>query len=154
MSSMVGFSSSNADDFGHAADRLDEIARDLPRWVHQDVVTAAESIKSKAQQLVRAEPSHGRRHTGLRETVAQSISVDVSARGATVSVDMPGTSEDSLPRDLNTGTWRHPVFGTRKWVTQHVTADWFSVPVEQESHDVKNNIQDDLDRAARHVQGL
>lgn len=70
---------------------------------------------------------------GLRETVARSITTQISAgaRSASVriKVDRKRMPEDqqSLPRWLNKGKWRHPTFGnTSRWVDQRSSpAGWF-----------------------------
>jgi hypothetical protein len=70
--------------------------------------------------------------SGLRATVARvtSAKVTVGARTATMrvraaSAKMPA-SQRKLPRYLNTGRWRHPVFGDRDvWATQVAPPAWF-----------------------------
>lgn len=71
--------------------------------------------------------------SGLRESVARSLRIAVrdSGRRVGVYITTEGTrlpsDQRTMPRRLNTGRWRHPVFGDRNtWVTQSITPPgWF-----------------------------
>lgn len=69
--------------------------------------------------------------SGLRDTVARATSAktSVTARSASLRVraaqaKMPH-DQRRLPRYLNRGQWRHPVFGGDQWVTQKTSPAWF-----------------------------
>lgn len=72
-----------------------------------------------------------RKSRGLRDTVANAVSAKttVSARSASLRVraaqaKMPH-DQRKLPRYLNRGEWRHPVFGGDTWVRQTAPPAWF-----------------------------
>lgn len=73
------------------------------------------------------------RRSGLRSAVARTVSVQVRAGGKSASVRIRSNTslmpvdQRKLPRHMNTGKWRHPVFGNREaWVTQTVSPNqWF-----------------------------
>lgn len=74
--------------------------------------------------------------SGLRDTVARvtSAKTAVSARSASLRVraaqaKMPH-DQRRLPRYLNRGEWRHPVFGGDVWVTQSTAPAWFDDAAE------------------------
>lgn len=73
-----------------------------------------------------------RKLRGLRDTVANAVSAKttVTARSASLRVraaqaKMP-QDQRKLPRHLNRGAWKHPVFGNRRrWVRQTAPPAWF-----------------------------
>jgi hypothetical protein len=77
------------------------------------------------------------RGSGLRETVARATRTTASAGSRSASVriraaqaQMP-PSQRKLPRLLNRGHWRHPVFGGR-WTAQKASpAGWFDRPAKK-----------------------
>jgi len=74
-----------------------------------------------------------RSRSGLRDAVARAHRVAIRASGRpTASVrikverNLMPADQRELPRYLNKGKWRHPVFGnTDVWVNQTSTAGWF-----------------------------
>lgn len=72
------------------------------------------------------------RSSGLRASVARTVSTNISvtAKGGTLSVRSTGRQmppeQKNLPKHMNKGRIRHPVFGRRDaWVTQVMAPDWF-----------------------------
>lgn len=72
------------------------------------------------------------RGAGLRDTVARTVSAKTSAaaRGASLRVLSVGSKmprdQQSLPRLMNDGKIRHPVFGNRDvWAEQRMRPGWF-----------------------------
>lgn len=84
------------------------------------------------------------RGSGLRETVARATRTTVasSARSASVRIraaqaQMP-PNQRKLPRLLNRGHWRHPVFKSGKWTTQTARpAGWFDRPAKKHAPRVR-----------------
>lgn len=88
---------------------------------------------STGRRLVSAKTvARNRRTSGLRETIARGMRVTYSDRGKEAKVAVKTTSssmppgQKNLPRLVNYGRWRHPVFAkpglTRRqwtWVYQH-----------------------------------
>ncbi|TCO47298.1 hypothetical protein [Actinocrispum wychmicini] len=96
---------------------------------------------------------------GLRTTIARAVRAQVSTSGASARVRIQ-VNKNALPPDqrtlpdhLNTGKWRHPVFGDRDvWVTQVAPPAWFDDAmqsggprVRQEAFDVVERFLDRLE---------
>lgn len=78
------------------------------------------------------------RGSGLRDTTARAVRVRVStsARSAAVRIraqqSLMPPDQRKLPRYMNRGSWRHPIFGTRTaWVVQRVPPGWFDKPANR-----------------------
>lgn len=157
------------------ADRLRDLGRDLRK--HEDgkeirrrMVT---ELKRSADEIVRAEkaavlalPSRGesarRGRKSLRRRVANATvsQVRTTAKDPRVAVRinpkrMPA-GQRNLPAYMNAERrferWRHPVFGTRKFVTQRATP-WFYAtarPLEERAQrrmlDVISGVADEIER--------
>ena len=76
-----------------------------------------------------------RRSSGLRQAVARSLRIVVKDSGYAGQVGVRVTSESGrmpadqkkLPRAMDRGQWRHPVFGGPGWAGQTVTPpQWFT----------------------------
>lgn len=87
--------------------------------------------------LTRTQIRRGNKATSLRSAAARTLAVEVrekpngSVRTASVRIRMRSSQMPSdqykLPKYMNKGKWRHPVFGnTDNWVTQTASpAGWF-----------------------------
>jgi len=116
--------------------------------------------KAKSREKAAAKALAG---AGLRQTVARGVQINNRAKGPRAGVrvirrtsDLP-PDQKSLPRMMNAGRWRHPVFGNpNNWVTQTFTPGWFSKPVRQHRPAVQQAIQAEfekwLDRAAEEME--
>lgn len=62
----------------------------------------------------------GKGKSGLRESIAAAVKVSVTANDVTVKISKTALPADqqSLPRAIEKGKWRHPVFGRKVFVTQ------------------------------------
>lgn len=87
------------------------------------------------------------RGAGLRATTARAVSakVSVTSRSASLRVraaqsKMP-RDQRSLPRRLNRGRWRHPVFGRDyQWVTQTASPEgWFDRAADRQGRQARDN---------------
>jgi hypothetical protein len=118
--------------------------------VQQEIQTEVKALDSRARggggQARRAyDVSRSRRTTervraraaarrGLRATVARATRIEASAGGRTarlrirVNRNMLPPDQRKLPRHLNRGKWRHPVFGSDRWVEQTVKPGYFDRP--------------------------
>lgn len=93
-----------------------------------------ERIKQKAHQ-----------GSGLRESAARTlrVAVSTSARSAAVRIKaqqslMP-PDQRKLPRYMNRGSWRHPVFARpTRWATQQVPPGWFDRPAKRHGPRVRD----------------
>ncbi|HEV2778544.1 MAG TPA: hypothetical protein VGX25_04015 [Actinophytocola sp.] len=106
----------------------------------------ASARAARAAQLVRRRKNltekvklAAHRRSGLRAAVARTVQTQVRTAGSTASVRIRSNSalmpadQRKLPRHMNKGRWRHPVFGNVEvWVTQTVSPDeWFDQPARQ-----------------------
>lgn len=138
---------------GDLARRLRKAARaDLRRELVKGIRRPAADIAKQAKANVRALPSRGR-SSGLRRRVARTVRVTARSSGAGVGVRiwadpkrMPG-GQGNLPRHLDTGRWRHPVFGDRDtWVTQTVPPGWFGRAARDKGDDARREVLDAMRR--------
>ena len=84
---------------------------------------------------------------GLRDTIARIITTQVStsARRAAVRIRIPAAAmppkQRRLPRYLNKGKWRHPVFGNKEvWVGQKSEPHWFEDTLKKQGPEVRKEI--------------
>jgi hypothetical protein len=100
-------------------------------------------------QLSRAkdrERAYKRAHlrAGLREATARATTPKIKVNAASVYVrirvnraQMP-PDQTRLPRYMNKGEWRHPVFGDRDvWVSQSAPPGWFDTTLAGHSDDIR-----------------
>ncbi|MDF2968361.1 MAG: hypothetical protein K0Q93_2139 [Nocardioidaceae bacterium] len=85
------------------------------------------------------------RGSGLRATVARSVSATVDTGGATARLRVRAAQakmppdQRKLPRYLNRGSWRHPVFGRDPWVEQTAPPAWFDDAGARKGPQVRDN---------------
>jgi hypothetical protein len=94
---------------------------------------AMEKSTAKNRERAAAKAAAG---AGLRDTIARGVEVSNRASGPRAGVRIIHRTsalppdQKSLPRHMNRGRWRHPVFGDREaWVTQTFTPGWFDKPI-------------------------
>lgn len=96
---------------------------------------------------------------GLRDTIARSLTMQISGSAKSASVrikvnsNMLPPDQRSLPRHLEKGEWRHPVFGTRRWALQRSTPDWFEGTLRRHAPEVRSAIGAEVSAALRKIQG-
>lgn len=96
---------------------------------------------------------------GLRASIARGMRVTYSDRGkeakATVKTTAASMPPDQrrMPRLVNYGRWRHPVFGNRKtWVTQRSSrVGWWVQTAEKELPAVMVDMSKSLDAIAEQI---
>lgn len=144
-------------EFERLARRLREAgAKDLQDELQGALEKGANKIAEAQKKTVKSLPTHGRRHTGLRTRIAAEVrtQVQTSAYGG-VRIVVGKTSDlGNLPVYLNTGSWRHPVFGNReKWVTQKVIPGWFYLPAHEHSAWVREELEKAMEKVADKIGG-
>lgn len=112
------------------ADGRDEMAERIGEVLYH----LAEDRARVAAAAVLLEPTHGDKHTGLRERVAEGVAVRDISGGVAVTTSMPA-GEEAIPRGFdravsfraNRGSWRHPLFDDMsKWYRNENGAfSWF-----------------------------
>jgi hypothetical protein len=86
---------------------------------------------------------------GLRATIARAIRAEVKTGGSSASVrirvqrrHLP-PDQRKLPVYLNTGRWRHPVFGNRRaWVAQTAPPAWWDDTMRREGPPARDRAVD------------
>lgn len=87
-----------------------------------------------------------RRRSGLRQAVAASLRIVVKDSGYAQQIGVRVTSESGrmpadqrkLPRAMDRGQWRHPVFGGPGWAGQTVTpSKWFTAVATRKADDAR-----------------
>lgn len=88
--------------------------------------------------------------SGLRATVARSLTTQIAASGrsasARIKVDQnrlpPG--QRKLPYWMEKGHWRHPIFGTDRWAGQNSDPDWFNGTLRAHRDNVREAIRAEI----------
>ncbi|GGM64082.1 hypothetical protein GCM10012275_38250 [Longimycelium tulufanense] len=94
---------------------------------------------------------------GLRDSVARTVKIQTSTSGRSSAVRVRSRrklmpeDQERLPRHMNKGRWRHPVFGGDRWVTQTVTPPgWFDRAMQKHGPIIRGKaftvVLDTLDR--------
>lgn len=103
----------------------------MRRAMLKEMRAVATRIKDEQQDAVVALPSRQDMSTGLRQAAAQSLAITVRGTGKRTGVEirsrksvMPA-GKGRLPRLMDKGSWRHPVYGGKTWVTQTTPPGWF-----------------------------
>lgn len=76
------------------------------------------------------------RQSGLRRAASRTVQFQIRTAGRSAGIRIKSNSalmpagQQKLPGHMNTGHWRHPVFGNKEtWVTQTVSPpNWFDTP--------------------------
>ncbi|RZQ59838.1 hypothetical protein [Amycolatopsis suaedae] len=95
---------------------------------------------------------------GLRATVGRALQTQTRARGQTASVQIKvnksllPANQRKLPAHMNTGRWRHPVFGRPVWVTQTTNPPkWFDRPMSRHGRRIRNRAVEAVDEIKRKI---
>lgn len=131
---------------------LDDVNQTLPNDVANALQDVAQQLAAAAQAAILAEPTHGRKQSGLRAKIADSVSIDNTASGATITANMDGELAP-LPYDTDQGDWEHPVFGhENNWVTQIDEPGWFSDTMDSGTDDAEAAVGQAMDDAVDKIQ--
>jgi hypothetical protein len=114
---------------------------------------AAHSLRRRKKLTERAKLVAHRR-SGLRASVARTVQTQVRAGGNSASVRIRSNSklmpadQQKLPQYMNTGRWRHPVFGNQNnWVGQVVAPrEWFDRAMRQGGPKVRDEAIDTVEK--------
>lgn len=92
-------------------------------------------------------PSKGRHHTGLRRRIARAVGAQIGTTGVKVQISRRVMgNQASLPKRIDEGKWRHPVFGNSDvWVTQQGQRAWFENAVKRHTRGVQQAVKGVLD---------
>lgn len=141
-----------------AAGQRDAIAA-LTSGTANSAIAANVAYKERTRRNRQIDTAFAR--AGLRETIARSINVDNRTRGRSAGVRVQTRNSNlppdqrALPRLMNRGRWRHPVFGNRdNWVQQESgNRGWWKDTMFQHRPRVKAAVQKEfakwVDEAAK-----
>lgn len=138
---------------------LREVDANLAKWLRRELRKSIKPAVDDAKNSIRTLPVRGRGHTGLRAKVARGIVVKSAARGDTafarIQTTMPQGNEYIIPRGFASKKgWRHPVFGTDKWVQQPPLVRWdFYGAISGHRQEITKNLEHVLEEAAHRVAG-
>lgn len=112
------------------------------------------STDSEGEEVVKT--SLGR--SGLRDVIARATRMEIKWTGRSVGVriftdgrKLPA-DQRSLPRHMNKGSWRHPVFGTDAWVTQTASpAGWFDRAMDKHKDDMRRAMVRVMEKFAERI---
>lgn len=122
--------------------------RDLLREIRKEARPAADDAKASIQRW--STPPEDR---GLRQKIAAGIRVRTRLTGKRVGVRITVSKVDgtNLPRRINKGYWRHPVFGTDRWVVQSGKPGWFDSAIQAHARQVRRGVQRAMKRTAERI---
>lgn len=114
------------------------------------------SKKRKLTDRVKQRAFAGR---GLRSSVARAVQTQVRSGGRSASVRIRVNTgllppdQRKLPRYMNQGRWRHPVFGNRhSWATQTTTPpEWFDRPMRKHGKPIRDRAVDVVGEINREI---
>jgi len=153
-------SRSSQDDLRKLARQLRTVgdAKAIRRDLTKGLRAAARPAQQEAKAAALALPSKRPGSTGLRRQIAAATGTQVRTTGRNAGVKIRVSKKRMgdkarLPRLMNKGTWRHPVFGNREvWVTQTSRYLWFDRPLLLSGPLVRREIKkvlDDIERRLR-----
>jgi len=96
----------------------------------------------------------------LRKTIAQSLRTKITYSGRTQGVRIRvdptklGRAGRKLPKNIDKGQWRHPVFGDREnWVVQTVKPGWFTGVAQRYQAQARSDIMQAMARSLKKIEG-
>jgi hypothetical protein len=125
----------------------------LRKELRKQIKIPMASMQRAVQNAIRAIPSKQRKHR-LRYFMARYTKLRMRLSGSNVRVALEVDASlmppemRSLPRLMEYGKWRHPVFGTDKWVSQR-HHEYFWVTVRPRIPEVRRAVDAALDKVAR-----
>lgn len=132
-----------------------EMRRDLVRGLRAAVAPAAQAAKAAILSMP-ARGASNREGASLRASVASGVKVEIRTTGkvgvfvVAKSTGMPRNFPNA-PKKLNAKKWRHPVHGTKKWVTQVGKPGWFDDTVKDAKPGANRAAAEAMDSAAKRI---
>lgn len=152
----VSVSTQGAEEWQRLASKLREAANGgLRSAMRERIQSSARPLLSELKNSAMQLPSHHGNPDGLREKLVRGTSLEVTPRGVrfVASARPFGPTGSNMPRRVNTGVWRHPVFGNRKaWVGQKMPAGWFSDPLKKSTPRFRRAVLDAMDDTKRKLE--
>ena len=112
--------------------------KDLQRELYAGINRGTKPLKVKLRaSLERHLPKHG----GLAAAKARSLKLRTSRRTGARIAGIRVTAAGGQATRMDTGSFRHPVFGRAPWQTQRITPGWFTGPTEASAPVVRAEIE-------------
>lgn len=139
--------------------RREEDGSKLSRDLVANLKAVMEPAAAEARSNVMAIQSGGLPHAGepLRSVVAAGVHTYVrTGKNPVVGLEAKKTGLPrnfaNAPKRLNSRKgWRHPVFGTGRWVTQRGDPDWFDRPIDQRRDEYRRAVEKALQSVADRI---
>ncbi|MFC7380893.1 hypothetical protein [Sphaerisporangium rhizosphaerae] len=132
------------------------IRKDLIRQLKQPLQPAVTEIKSGVMSMASGGLSHG--GEPLRAAVARKIRAEAKLSGYAVGVRVRARKTEAVrgfrnaPKRLNSPKgWRHPVFGSDRWVQQIGKPRYFDEPLEGRKAEFRRAVIEAMDSTARRI---
>jgi len=123
------------------------VAKEFRKALKKGTAGAVAGAKQAALNLPSQNKSKGA--SGLRRGIARSITSQISTSSSPrIGIRVSKTSlgpKGNLPKLMNKGSWRHPVWGKDVWVTQTSRAGWFDDEMRKHKEEVEKELKDTLD---------
>ena len=122
--------------------------RDLLREIRKEARPAANDAKAAIVNW--SDPPEDR---GLRKKIAGQVRIRTRLTGKRTGVRIVVGKVDGtfLPRRINKGAWRHPVFGTDRWVVQTGKQGWFDDSIAAHARQIRRGSQRARNRTADRI---
>jgi hypothetical protein len=145
-----------AEQLGDLAKRLKaegESGKGMRTQMLRELRAAAKPLAEDAKRAVEALPTKPPQDRGLRAGIAKGVKVRTRTSGRQVGtrITVARFEGTNLPRKLNKGTWRHPVFGTDTYVTQTIKPGWFDRTMRRGAPAVRRRAQRVLSDTAKRI---
>ena len=145
-STRIQISTANTQAMRVLARKLREASRrDLQQQLRREIRQAGAPSLQELRAAIRAMPSGGTGHTGLRDAIAASTRLQVLASGVRFRNQLGG-SRRNIPSYADDGRWRHPTFGHDPWVPQAGAPGWFNETVSAHEHEFRQACLDAIER--------
>lgn len=145
---------------GGALDRvigaLSETGSSLPGEIFGAIEQETLKLIERAREAVVAMPTHGDKHTGLLQKVADGVAlaqiITEDEQYLRVITQVPEADMRGIPRGLDAGEWSHPLFGNRNhWYTQHGAYSWFTQTFSDGKSEYMREVNKVLEAAAGRI---
>lgn len=146
----------NSADYGALSRALKKSAPVIRKNMRREIGKAARPVVAKAREQIRSGagiPSEFRAAVAAKVRLVQRD----SPKRTQVAITGPpgGAGLPDAARKLNrTGSFRHPVYGTDRWVSQSGPDDWFDGPFKAASEEIARAVKVAMDRAFEELQRI
>jgi hypothetical protein len=127
----------------------------IQRELRTALRTGAQPALARGRQAARDLPAPRGHEAGLRADIARAMRIKVKLTGdPSVMISIPRKPlgrKGNLPRLMNRGSWRHPVFGRDVWVAESSRREWFDDVMRQTGPEVTREIERVVDRLERRL---